>query len=50
MFFVWNTNRSRGVWRPSPYLQLFGLLLKLAAVLTAIVFVLAFMYQVATGP
>jgi hypothetical protein len=47
--FIWISNRSRGIWRPSLYLQLAWVLTKLACVLMAIVFVLMFLYYALTG-
>jgi hypothetical protein len=50
MIFTWNTSRSRGVWRPSFFLQMVGVLLKLSLLLVVMGAVLTLMYYVVTSP
>ena len=45
----WYSRRSRGAWRPSPFLSMLWLLTKLSLVLTGVVLVLMFMYYALAG-
>lgn len=49
VLFFWQTNRSRGVWRSSFFLEMLWLLTKLGLLLLAAAFVIVFLFYALTG-